>query len=316
MIHNTYNYSPVFIPTLCRHEHLRQTLESLRCCTHAELTDVYIGLDYPLKEKHWDGYRKIDEYLKTVNGFKSLTVLRREHNFGSTKNRESALEMICSKYDSFIYMEDDNVVSPNFLDFINKGINRFQDEEDVIAISGYSYRNDFPCGKSNFYKERSGFNVWGHAMTSANYVKMRTELTRWYSWKRILNPYTLIYCAWYSWSSFLFLMLHAAFPRLKSDYVLSNYMLFSKKNMVMPAKSLLRNIGFDGSGEHCGAVDGFSEQEIDTRSTFDFIGDGMDNYWEIDRQLHLSKRSGMPFSKMCRHIYEMTRVHIFRLNPR
>ena len=74
----------------------------------------------------------------------------------------------------------------------------------------------------------------------------------------------------------------------------------------------LRNIGFDGSGEHCGAVDGYSEQEIDSSLTFDFIGDGMDNYWEIDHQLHLSKRAGMPFLKMCHHIYAMIRAHIFR----
>lgn len=52
------DYTPIMIPTLCRYEHFRRCLESLQRRTHANETDVYVGLDYPAKESHWDGYKK------------------------------------------------------------------------------------------------------------------------------------------------------------------------------------------------------------------------------------------------------------------
>ena len=49
-------YAPVMIPTLCRYEHLKRCIESLQMNSWAKYTDLYIGLDYPAKESHIDGY--------------------------------------------------------------------------------------------------------------------------------------------------------------------------------------------------------------------------------------------------------------------
>lgn len=54
-------------------------------CTWAEETEVYIGLDYPLKESHWEGYKKIEQYLnslKKTHLFKTLHVVIRSTNLG------------------------------------------------------------------------------------------------------------------------------------------------------------------------------------------------------------------------------------------
>ena len=70
------NLAPVTIPTLCRYEHFKRCIESLSRCTLADKTEVYVALDYPAKESHWDGYNKIKDYLlshKEDNlGFKKL----------------------------------------------------------------------------------------------------------------------------------------------------------------------------------------------------------------------------------------------------
>ena len=42
----------------------------------------------------------------------------------------------------------------------------------------------------------------------------------------------------------------------------------TKRTCIYPTQSLVRNMGFDGSGEHCFYQKGFSQQEID--SSFDF----------------------------------------------
>ena len=62
---------PILITTLCRYEHLMRCIESLRNNSYARDTELYIGLDYPAKEEHWSGYRKVDAYLHGgIEGFK------------------------------------------------------------------------------------------------------------------------------------------------------------------------------------------------------------------------------------------------------
>lgn len=52
-------YAPVLIPTLCRSDHFIRCLESLKKNTWAKYTEVYIAVDYPAKESHWDGYSSL-----------------------------------------------------------------------------------------------------------------------------------------------------------------------------------------------------------------------------------------------------------------
>ena len=62
------SYAPIMIPTLCRYEHLVKCVESLAANSLASETELYIGLDYPTKESHWEGYRKIEQYLVSIEG--------------------------------------------------------------------------------------------------------------------------------------------------------------------------------------------------------------------------------------------------------
>lgn len=119
-------YAPIVIPTLNRFEHFKKCLESLEHCTGAEKTDVYIALDYPAKPSHEEGYRKISEYLNSLesnHGFKTLNIIRREYNYGVGPhgNGKELVKMILETYDRIIFSEDDNIFSPNFIVFINKG---------------------------------------------------------------------------------------------------------------------------------------------------------------------------------------------------
>ena len=59
------NFAPVLIPTLNRFNHFKSCLDSLRKCTYSDQTDLFIALDYPLKENHFEGYYKILNYLNT-----------------------------------------------------------------------------------------------------------------------------------------------------------------------------------------------------------------------------------------------------------
>lgn len=57
------NYAPILIPTLNRYEHIRRCVESLSRCTHADKTELVIGLDFPPSEKYIERWKRIDAYL-------------------------------------------------------------------------------------------------------------------------------------------------------------------------------------------------------------------------------------------------------------
>lgn len=102
-------YAPVLIPTLCRSDHFIRCLESLKKNTWAKYTEVYIAVDYPAKESHWDGYKRIVEYLSCdCTEFANLHVIKRPYNYGGAANMVALRDYVLKKHDRFIRTEDDN----------------------------------------------------------------------------------------------------------------------------------------------------------------------------------------------------------------
>lgn len=284
-------FAPVIIPTLCRYDHFKQCIESLSKCTLANKTEIYVGLDYPVKEEHWDGYKKIKSYLDSVGnmGFKKLTVIEREHNygFGPTGNFQMLVNFILSKYDRFIATEDDNVFSPNFLEFINKGLEKFKDNKNVLAICGYCHPYKIKCDDNNFFMQNVDFSAWGYGIWKDRYETLRNKVNHKYFYKKVCNPYN-----WYLLYKqglnrlrdfFLYLTRRKFIPH--TDDVLSIYMAIEKMNVVMPTITKVRNEGWDGTGQNCNTkntklIQSHSNRIIDKNLYFEFIGNGKSYYNE------------------------------------
>lgn len=278
--------APVIIPTLCRYNHFKQCIESLSRCTWADKTDVYIGLDYPAKESHWDGYKKIRDYLESCNlGFKSLNVVIREKNygFGLSGNLQTLRNQVLEKYDRFISSEDDNIFSPNFLVFMNKGLEKFKDDKSVFAINGY--RQFFPIKRdmNTFFRQNVEFSAWGYGMwrdrfenlSPGDYFKNAFSLKRFFDVKRDIGRRRAL-----NFWGFYFTPSTTWF-----DVSWSIYMYLENKDVVAPAEmSLVRNIGWDGSGLHCTGMDDVAQkhltQEISEKNDFVFEGTGREFYME------------------------------------
>ena len=170
------NLAPVTIPTLCRYEHFKRCIETLSRCTLAGKTEVYVALDYPAKESHWGGYNKIKDYLlshKEDNlGFKKLIVIQRSRNYGLGEegNIMTLRKEIFSRYDRVITSEDDNEFSPNFLVYMNKGLEKFKDNPDIFAICGFYHGEDLGDYQHNYYVDY-GTCAWGIAYWKDKYEK-------------------------------------------------------------------------------------------------------------------------------------------------
>ena len=265
-------YAPVIIPTLCRDKHFIRCMESLRRNPWARYTEVYVGLDYPAKEEHWEGYRRIDEYLRgAFPEFRAVYVFRREKNEGAARNSSLLREEVTKQFDRFIFMEDDLEVSPNFLEYMDKALLEYEDDPDVIMVSGYSYPLDWKAA-DGCTVTRQCFNssAWGRGIWKSKREKTVKYLQAnglckdfskaYYSGRfqkmidNAVKDYTLL-CEG-GWSG------KNGFLNNYTDVALRILLAVKDKYAIMPLLSKVRNHGYDGSGLYCQRIEGDSEKEF------------------------------------------------------
>ena len=263
---------PVIIPTLNRFSHFKACVKSLANCAHASETELIVGLDFPPAEKYVDGWKKIKEYISQIKGFRNVEIVERNENFGSSKNSHSLQDYAITKYDAYIYTEDDNVFSPNFLDFINKGLEKYRNDENVIAVCGYSYPVDWKTSE-NAVMQHNYFSAWGYGEWGSKRYSMLQSLSSEFIKNALLDK-----SEYFELRKSLKNRIMTAFNFSRNeipcmDITRSIYMTVKQKYVLMPAVSLVRNTGWDGSGEHCSNYgmkikDIFSKQKISPETSF------------------------------------------------
>lgn len=289
-------YAPVAIPTLCRFEHFKACIESLSRCTWAEHTEVFVGLDYPAKESHWEGYLKIKDYLDQAGdmGFKKLHVIKRNHNYGldyvkrdpnQIGNAAALVKEIAQSFSCYIYSEDDNVFSPNFLEYIDKGLEKFKDDDKVVAVVGYCHPYAFKHADNNYFYHQTDFSAWGYGTWFEKQQRMSAEikdgfLHHTFSLKNMLKVKR---CGLNRFEDYIDFSMNC-----HVDYIIdatwSVYQRVTDRYVVVPTLSKVRNIGWDRSGNSTSGMkmkkrnimkaERHMHQPIDTALHFDYVGTG------------------------------------------
>lgn len=304
-------YAPVLIPTLNRYEHLKQCLESLSRCTWADKTEVYVALDYPPADK-WDkyapGWEKNKEWLHSVGdmGFKKLHLIERTRNYGiwtsELGNLDALVIEVKKKYKYYIISEDDNVFAPCFLEYMDKGIEKFKDDESVMAISGYSYPYPLLHESNTFYRQSVHFSAWGCACLEDHYPEYIN-----YQYMRNLFSLKTCYNLYKKYGSLRLALYIRSCDKASQNMVMTDVNLsllgsLLRKDFIMPTMSLVRNIGADGSGVNFGTPEEdpvsamLLSQEISKASSYEYIGTGYE-YYDENRHVLVSQYWKKPSNK-------------------
>ena len=266
------NYYPIIVPTLCRFEHFRRCIESLKKCVFADKTEIVVGLDYPAKESHYHGYIKIKEYLSVLEGFAKITILYTNINLGQEANQKRLIDYVKNKYDACILTEDDNEFSPCFLEFVNYGLNKFRDNKKIYAITGYSPIEYENMTLNPIILSRYAF-MWGVGL-----------------WIGKNSPISISYldksCRTFKNGIKIFMNIPAVLGmfvvmiRKKTKYgdiCRSVENILDDRYILMPNVSMVRNIGQDGSGLHSGVNENILNQNITSELHFSYTQNDLDN---------------------------------------
>lgn len=265
------NFAPVLIITLCRFEHFKKCILSLAANSYADQTIVYVALDFPAREKHHKGYKAIQEYLSvTAFPFKEMRIIKRSENYGASKNYEEAQKEVFKTFDRLIFSEDDNVFSMNFLEYINKNLDFFQQDKDVFAICGFGWPISLSFEESNVMRQQYAFSAWGYGMWRDRYEILKKEITREVFFSKI-NSIGKALKLWQKSPKYFSFLVSALYKKKfwVYDGSISLFLYLNNKYVIIPAVSKVLNEGFDGSGCGCSYQHpSFKKQILDKSSRF------------------------------------------------
>lgn len=259
-------YAPIIVSVYDRLEHLQRCIESLKANKLAAESILYVVSDAAYKEEHVDRIRKVRDYISSLNGFKEVRPVFREKNLGAPKSIGLVLGDALSTSDSFIFLEDDIVVSNDFLQYLNDGLVYYREQKNIFAICGFKAPFDLPLNYKEdvfFYPCNSpwGFATWKDRWEAVNhdYFDRYSEL------KKDLKKYK----AFTSIGFYIKGILQADSRKeiVAGDLRVYYHMFQHNMCSVFPVVSKTQNWGFDGTGEHCGNKDvWWAKPELDTRN--------------------------------------------------
>lgn len=131
--------APIVLFTYKRLDTLKKTIEALQQNYLASESQLIIFADAAKGEHDRSQVAEVKTYLKTISGFKQVVIHEQEINKGLAKSIIEGVTKVFENHNAAIVLEDDLVTTPNFLDYMNQAIQRYESEKTVFSISGYSF---------------------------------------------------------------------------------------------------------------------------------------------------------------------------------
>ena len=155
------NIAPIVLFTYRRVP--KDTIESLLQNNLVEKSELYIFSDGYKNEVDKQDVLDVRKYLKTIDGFKSVKIIEAPNNKGLAKSVITGVSEIINKYEKVVVLEDDLVVSSDFLKYMNETLEFYKNDDRIWSISGYGPKlhclEDY--GKDLYLSPRA--SSWGWA---------------------------------------------------------------------------------------------------------------------------------------------------------
>jgi hypothetical protein len=164
--------APVALFAYRRPNHLRTTVDSLRANAEAPRTHLTIFCDAARKAEDVAGVDAVRAFADTVDGFASVTVVRREQNLGLAASITDGVSRLVNTHGRVIVVEDDLRVSLHFLRYMNDGLACYEHDESVASIHGYWCPTLDALPETFFLR---GADCWGWATWKRAWAHFRSD---------------------------------------------------------------------------------------------------------------------------------------------
>lgn len=153
--------APVCLFVYKRPDVLRRVLAALRANAGAVHTDLYVFSDAAARPEDIPKVKEVRAQLLRLEGFRSVTVRAADHNRGLAASIIEGVSAVLQRHPSVIVLEDDLVVAPNFLAYMNAALGHYHDNRKVFSVSGYTSPVVLPQPADVYFTRRA--SSWGWA---------------------------------------------------------------------------------------------------------------------------------------------------------
>ena len=237
--------APVIVFVYNRPDHFRRTIDALRRNPEASQTDLIVYSDGPKNKDDKKLVTAVRSIASEIKGFKTVDIKERAENIGLANSIIAGVSEQLKMNNSVIVLEDDMVTSLNFLKFMNNNLKLYENENSVASIHAYCY----PIANLPDVFFIQGADCWGWATWRRAWdgfepdgSKLLTELIR----RKLKFQFNLM-------GSYNYIgMLKRQIAGVNDSWAIRWHasMFLLNKLTLYPGKSLIQNIGNDGSGTH------------------------------------------------------------------
>ena len=130
--------SPICLFVYKRYDTTKLMLESLLACPECADSELYVFMDEARNDSEADDVEKVRALFDNLQGFKAIHPYPARMNKGMARSVIDGVTTVLEKHESIIVLEDDLVVAPDFLTFMNAALEAYRDRSDIWSISGYT----------------------------------------------------------------------------------------------------------------------------------------------------------------------------------
>ncbi len=244
-------YAPVCLFVFSREDYTERVLNSLANNTLAKETDVYVFADMWVREKDQAGVEKVRKVINDPTWkeyFNKFEVNASDEHKGLARSVIDGVTKVINDYGRAIVVEDDLILAPLYLAFMNEALDVYETDLRVGSVSGY--QNNMPLPKDYkedvylFYRSCSwGWGTWKRVWDNVNW-----NISDYDKFKHSLKDRLRFDRAGYDMSLMLDDQMNGEIDSwsIRFDYNLFRMDLLS----VYSSKPYIKNGGFDSRATH------------------------------------------------------------------
>ena len=241
--------APIALFVYNRPAHLARTIQALRDNPLAQQSRLYIYSDGPKTPRDEPAVAQVRQVIRRSDGFAEITIREQINNIGLGRSIIGGVTELAARYGSVIVLEDDLVVAPGFLTFMNQALEHYEHASRVMTVSGYLFPVEHPehLASTFFFPVPAS---WGWGTWHRAWKQFEHDSTRLLAGLRAKLDQD-IFDVDEAYPYFTQLKLHAD-GKLDVWGVRWYASMFAANGLCLyPGQSLVQNIGMDGSGMHC-----------------------------------------------------------------
>lgn len=248
--------SPILLFVYNRPQHTRRVVESLKANPLARQSTLIVYADGAKGLEDQPAVDAVRQYVRGIGGFAQLQVIEHPNNRGLASNIIEGVSTQIAIHKRVIVVEDDLIVSSQFLSFMNGALEMYKDEEKVGHIQACNFVDDDTLPDTFLIKWTGswGWATWQRAWNHFN--PNGSQLLQQLKEQKLTHEFDF----------------NGAYPftRMLENQIIGknnswairwNASLFLKDILSLNVgRTLVSNEGFDGTGTHCGTDDIYSSE--------------------------------------------------------